>query len=254
MVDKSVSTIAQAEQNARPSPWPRRLAIFGLIWGPAVLIISTIAEPTPENLTLMVSILVSGLYTLALYIARRVWLPLLARYPLRNATLLGIANAAIIETVFLVFQHLFGAEGVAAHPNLLIDLLLTMPWYTMMVLTFVRVQLRQQFTPATILLLGAVYETGADGIVGQVIGLLFGDNQLLDPGFWVLLGLLAFWQFIPVYSSMVLPPSWLVEMIPAQPPPPTPAWRDALRPMLWLFPFTIYLLVFLVVMGALSSA
>lgn len=228
-----------------PSPWPRRLVIFGLLWGSLALIAVAISEPTPKNLTYLFAIPSAGLYTLALYLARRFWLPWLSRHPVRNATLLGIINAAVIETEFLGFQVLFGAEGVAAHPNLLMDLLITMPWYVGMVAIFVYVQNRQRFGPAYILLLGAVYETGADGVVSQVAGLVFGGSRLLDPGYWVLLAALAFWQFIPVYSSMVLPPAWVIDQLPSPPKPPISAWRDALRPLLWLIPFAVYVIALL---------
>jgi hypothetical protein len=238
----------------RSSPWSRRLAAFGLVWGTIALIITTTADPTPKNLTLLVSILASGSYTLTLYVTRRFWLPLLAQRPLRNAILLGIVNAAMIETIFLVFEHVLGAEGVAAHPNLIIDLSITMPWYALMVYAFVNVQNRQRFPPATVLLLGAVYETGADGVVAQVAGIVFGESQLLNPSYWVLLALLAFWQFIPVYSSMVLPPTWLIETIPPSPPLPRSAWHDALRPLLWLIPFTIYALALVILLGTFNVA
>lgn len=227
---------------------------LGIPWAVITLTAATAADPTPENLTLFTAILTSGLYTLLLGSSRRLWRPWLAGKPLRNAALLGILNAAIIETLFLAVERAFGAKGVAAHPNLVVDLLLTMPWYTLMVITFVRVQDRQRFSASTVLLLGAVYELGADGVVGQLIGFPFGDSQLLDPGFWALLLLLACWQFILVYSSMVLPPAWLVELAPREEPPREAAWRDALRPLIWLIPFSLYLFAALIVLGALTGA
>ena len=239
-------------ENHQSSPWSRRLVAFGIVWGILVLIVTTVAELTPRSLALLISILVSGLYTLSLYITRHFWLPPLAGRPLRNATLLGIVNAAMIETVFLVFERLLGAEGVAAHPNLLIDLLITMPWYVLMVRTFVQVQNRWRFSQATVLLLGAVYETGADGVVGQVAGTILGESQLLNPGYWVLLALFAFWQFIPVYSSMVLPPAWLIGTAPPSTKLSRAAWRDALRPLIWLIPFIIYVLALIIFLGLAS--
>ena len=239
----------------RSSPrWLRWLVIVGTIWGLLMLVVTFILEPTPENLTVAIAIPLSGLYTLALYLTRWRWLPLLTRRPLRNASLLGIAGAALVETIFLIVQHLTGAEGVAAHPNLLIDLLLTMPWYVLMVEAFVRVQNRRRFPLAVILLLGALYETGADGFLGPLIGLLFGSAQLLDPAYWLLVVLVAFWQFIPVYSAILLPPALLIEGAPPVLVPPGPAWPDALRPLFWLFPFFIYLLGAVLILGFLNPA
>jgi hypothetical protein len=121
-----------------------------------------------------------------------------------RATALGIFNAAVIEALFLAVQTALGAEGVAAHPNLFIDWLLTMPWYIGMVWIFVRVQRRERYAAAAVLLLGALYESGADGTVGGLVvpGIL---GAMPNPvtHFIFLFGL-AFWQFIPVYSSIVL--------------------------------------------------
>ena len=103
-----------------------RLAKFVLgasLWGIAVLIFAVLLEPTPENLTLAVSITLSGVYTGVLYLTRNLWLKGLSKTPIVNAILLGSFNAAIIEALFLFVEKAFGASGVAAHPNLLIDLL-----------------------------------------------------------------------------------------------------------------------------------
>ena len=248
-----MSPNASTSPARRPDRISRWLVSLGLPWAILTLSLATISEPTPENLTLFFSILGSGIFTLILYITRRVWLPRLASKPLRNAALVGILNAAVIETLFLLMEKIFGAEGVAAHPNLILDLILTMPWYIMMVITFTRVQHRRRFSSATVLLLGAVYETGADGIVAQVIGIPFGDSQLFSPAYWVLLIGLIFWQFILVYSSMVLPTAWIVDTVPKPTEENGSIVGDALKPLLWLIPFTGYLFLVLLILGAVSG-
>ncbi len=170
-------------------------------------------------------------------------MPLLARHPLRNACLFGIFNAVAIETLFWAYERLLGASGVAASSNLLLDLIITMPWYIGMVIIFTRAQDRRRFSPATVLLLGAVYELGADGIVG---GMIFGGG-LFSAGAWVLLAL-AVWEFIPVYASMVLAPALLIDKAPKKPSPSYPAWVDALSPLVWLIPYAIFLLCLFVTM------
>jgi len=157
-----------------------------------------------------------------------------------NAALLGIFNAAVIETIFVASGQWLGAESAGAHPNLLIDLVLTMPWYVLMVTTFVQGQHRQHFSPAAVLLLGALYELGADGMVSQIVSLLFGTSQLLNLAYWLQLALFAFWTFIPVYSSMVLAPTWLIKESRPTPEPSVPAWVDAFRPLIWLPVYTLY--------------
>lgn len=234
---------------AVPARWSRRLLRALIVWAALVLVLAVISEPTPENWTLTVSITLSGAYTLLLARTRRWWLDRLADRPLRNAMILGIVNAAVIETLFLVVERAFGAEGVAAHPNLLLDLLITMPWYTAMVIVFVRVQHRRRFTVPVVLLLGGVYELGADGLVGGAF-----EGTIFHPAAPLFLALFAYPTFIWVYSAMVLPPAWIVATTPApDDPPATPAWRDALRPLVWLVPFALYLLALLVILGILSE-
>lgn len=234
------------------SRWLRWVVVAGLLWGEALLLLTAIDAPTSNNVAYLFSISGSGLYTLTLYALRRRWLPLLTAHPLRNAALLGMVNAAYVEALFLAIQNALGAQGIAAASDLLLDWLITMPWYVGMVIIFVRVQARWRFSAAVVLLLGAIYETGADGIVaGQVIPTLLGDRiDLLEA--WKTIAVLLFWQFIPVYSSMVLPPAWVID---TQPPsaarPSTRAWVDALKPLVWLLPFTIYLIGVLSILSQL---
>ena len=225
-----------------PSPWPRRVVIVGVAWAMAALLFGTIKDPTPKALAVIVAISASGLYTLALYATRRLWLPRLARRPVRNAILLGIFNAAVVETMFLVMEKITGAVGVAAHPNLIADLAITMPWYVPMIWTFVRVQNRRHFAAATVLLLAGLYESGADGILaGWLLPVVTGKMAPLDWGFFLLLPGVMFWGFILCYSSFLLPPAWVLEAARApgeSPALPLPhAWRDAMKPLLWLIPY-----------------
>jgi hypothetical protein len=208
----------------------------------AALLFVTVKEPTPKGIAVMVAIAASGLYTLLLYATRRLWLTRLARRPVRNAILLGIFNAAVVETFFLIMEKVMGATGVAAHPNLIADLAITMPWYVPMIWTFVRVQNRRHFAAAIVLLLAGLYETGADGLLaGWLLPVVTGKMGPLDPGFWILLPAVMFWGFIPVYSSLLLPPAWVLEAARApgeSAAAPLPhAWRDALKPLFWLIPY-----------------
>lgn len=228
-----------------------KFVIGGILWGLAFSLFAVVLEPSPENRTLAVSITLSGLYTVLLFLTRKFWLPGLSRKPVTNAILLGSINAAVIETLFLLVEKAFGASGVAAHPNLLIDLLMTMPWYIGMVWIFVKVQEKERFPLVTVLLFGAVYEMGADGFLGGVImpAVMGTPANLIE--FLVLALLAAFWQFIPVYSSMVLPPGWILEnALPAQ-EPGKKHWLRALLPLLLLLPFTIYLLLLMLFLRGL---
>lgn len=221
--------------------------ILALTYAVVTLWLSTALDPTPENLTLAVSITLSGLYTLLLYLLRWLWLPWFQRDRMLWAILVGIFNAAFIEALFLAVEKIFGAEGVAAHPNLLVDWLLTMPWYVGMVMIFVWVQKRRQFPLGAVLLLGAVYESGADGFVGGLVVPLIAGPAPDVLGFCVFMPLLAFWQFIPVYSSMVLIPALILkEELPVG-NTPWKSWQ-AFLPLIWLIPFTVYVILALLLL------
>jgi hypothetical protein len=218
----------------------RIVLVFGLAIVTFIILLMTLSNPTPRSITVLISIMSSGVYTLLLYLTRKHWIALLAGRPVRNACLLGIFNAAVVETIFWSWQSILGSSGVAASSNLLVDFIITMPWYTGMVILFVRAQDRRRFSISAILLLGGLYETGADGIVGNMI---FGHG-MFSPGAWVLLAI-SFWGFILVYSSMVILPALLIDRAAVNPKPSYPSWVDALSPFLWLILYAIYLAVLL---------
>ena len=230
-----------------------KVVLWGSIWGIGILILALILEPTPENFTLAVSITLSGLYTWLLYLTRDRWIKNWIGKPIRNAILLGSINAAVIEILFLVVERIFGASGVAAHHNLFLDLLITMPWYIALVWAFVQIQKSHRFSPAFVLLLGAVYEMGADGIIGGLLmpGLMGNPVNLLE--FLVLSALGAFWQFIPVYSSIVLPPAWILDHTDLPQEQTKKHWSRAFLPLLILIPFSIYLVLIMVIISSLGG-
>lgn len=227
-----------------------KFVLGACLWGSAALVLSILLDPTPENYTLAVSILLSGTYTVLLYLSQPLWLDRFSRKPLQGAFLVGTLNAAVIESLFLIVEKAFGASGVAAHPNLLIDLLITMPWYVGLIWIFVRVQRRERFPTGSVLLLGAVYELGADGIIGGVILPILMGAPPNPVEFLVLMALAGFWQFIPVYSSMVLPPSWVLERGSKPDPPSKPRLIKGLLPLLWLGPYLLYTVLVLLIISA----
>ena len=236
---------------------PRGLKIgvtVGILWALIVLVVVALSEPTPENITYLLSISLSGLYTLLLYWTRPLWLPRLANHPLRNAMILGSFNAALIEALFLLIQNALGAHGIAAADNLWLDLVLTMPWYIGMVIIFVIIQHRQRFSTVTVLLLGGLYEVGADGIVGGLIIPALSGTPASLPQWIILMIALSFWQLILVYSSMVLPSAWLIATPPAPPAVIKRPLIDGLRPLFWLVPYTVYAIIALFALYALNQA
>lgn len=150
--------------------------------------------------------------------------------------LLGTLGAAWVETAFWAAEKLTGAVGVAASPNLVLDLLVTMPWYAAMVAVLWPVHRRFRYHWTTVALLGGLYEVGADGIVGHVLG-----GNLITPGYLALL-FLFYWVFVVVYAPIVLPPVWALPL--ADGSDVRPRWQrmfGALSPLLPLLPYWLVL-------------
>jgi hypothetical protein len=229
---------------------PALIAGFGIAWGILVLGISFLTDPSRHNLALAVSIVLSGLYTLAWYATRRLWLPLCRPAPKPAAIAIGVFNAAAVETLFLAVGVLLGAPDIAAAPNLLVDLLVTMPWYIGMVALFVLAQSRARFPLWAVLFLGGLYEVGGDGLVGGLlIPLASGGANI--PLLCLCLPTVSFWQFIPVYSSMVLPPALVLSASEYSAPPGVGSrWVWAALPLLWLIPYAVYALGLMLLISA----
>lgn len=141
---------------------------------------------------------------------------------------------------------MFNASGVAASPNFIVDLLITMPWYLIMVWLLFVVETKYYYTYTEILLLGGVYELGADGILGQILEGVTGESLLV---------FLVFPLFVIVYSIIVLPPTYLVRKeiaeIRKMNPGRTHKYRYGLLPLLGLIPFFVYVLVLLSILYSL---
>ena len=100
-----------------------------------------------------------------------------------------------------------------------------------------------------------MYELGADGIAGPVIGLLFGNFMILSFEYWLFMVLFSFWQFILVYSSMVLPSALIINASPEEQPAKTfPRVLEGLTPLVWIPLFIGYLIGIMLVLHALGLA
>jgi hypothetical protein len=114
----------------------------------------------------------------------------------------GGLGAAFVESEYVIWEHVLGASGAAASPNLALDLLETMPWYLLLI-GFLAVALRH-VRPSLfqLLLLGGVYELMSDGILGSLLG------GTLASGWLFLLVLVPI--FTLVYSPMIALPALAV--------------------------------------------
>jgi len=156
--------------------------------------------------------------------------------------LIGSLGALWVETLFWIAEKLTGAVGIAASPNLIVDLLVTMPWYVAMIAVLWLVHRRFRYHWATVALLGGLYEMGADGVVGHILG-----GEALTPGYLATLVLLYSGVFVVVYAPIVLPPVWALPL--PQDPEPAPRWQRALGAGLPLLPLLPYWLAVQALMG-----
>jgi hypothetical protein len=143
--------------------------------------------------------------------------------PSRKLFVLGGLGAVFVETEYEVWQHVFGATGVAASPNLMIDLLVTMPWYLLM-LAFLGFALKHSRpTLFQLLIFGGIYELMSDGLLGSYLAGTTSATTVLLP---VILPI-----FTLVYSPIVTLPALAVW------PSYLAKWREA-EPkgsLAWLF-------------------
>ena len=186
----------------------RRRSLFGvwLIFVILLLLVQIIAGSVNNRVT-NISTFLCAFSTLLFWSFRTPLTSLVSRWgasPRTKFILIGSAGAIWVETLFWSVERVFGITGVAANPNLAIDLLATMPWYVLMIALLWRVQTTYRYTLLELLLLGGIYELGADGIFGAV---LHGMVSLETFPLVVLI----IPQFIMVYSFMILPSSYMLK-------------------------------------------
>ena len=159
----------------------------------------------PNNVTVGISILVCGINTIVFWIFRELLTQQVKKWrmkPSRKFVLIGSLGALWVEFVFWFFEKIFGAAGIAAHPNLLLDYIATMPWYIMMVALLWKVQNRHHYSVKEMLILGGIYELGADGFIGPLF-----KGQLMTGFAFSIIGIPI---FVMVYSIIIVPPTYLL--------------------------------------------
>ncbi|MFQ6012426.1 MAG: hypothetical protein ACE5LS_02115 [Thermoplasmata archaeon] len=193
----------------------------------------------PNNQAVALGFFASGALAAAAVAGRARLLTLLREMrPRRRFVVVGGLGAVLVETFFWAAEQATGATGVAASPNLAIDLLVTMPWYLLMLTLLWKVLTRYRYTLPQLLLLGGVYELGADGLLASFFG------GQLGPGLIVLLPVF-FPIFIVVYGAIILPAALaLRDELATWPRPGEPPSRGrkalyGLLPLLGLLPYAL---------------
>lgn len=182
------------------------LSVFFIIWFLFILNLWLFQSGYQEFLT-AIAIIISGCSTVIFWLFRNKLKELVNKWdisPKAKFIIIGSLCAIYIETIFWVVENVAGFEGLAAHPNLLIDLLITMPWYVAMITLLWKVETKHKYSFLEILILGGIYDFFADGIIGSIFSGAF------SPLILVLLVIL-YPIFFVVYSFIVLIPSFLLE-------------------------------------------
>ncbi|UCC91617.1 MAG: hypothetical protein JSV39_04915 [Candidatus Aenigmatarchaeota archaeon] len=151
-------------------------------------------------------ILISGLSTLLFWIFRKPVSGVVSKLrtsPKKKFVLIGSLGAVWVEFEFWALEKVFGVS-LAANPDLFLDLLVTMPWYIIMVFLLWKVETKYSYSLFAILIYGGIYDFFADGILGLVL-----RTWEMSLGNLVLL-LITFPVFVLSYSFIVFPPSYLL--------------------------------------------
>jgi hypothetical protein len=119
--------------------------------------------------------------------------------------LIGSVGAILLESIFWSVDRIFNKIGIIADSNLFIDLLLTMPWYIVMVALFWIVINRYHYSFAEIFLLGGIYDFFADGLFSGTVEGIMSYEYLIN----IIIGMPI---FIIAYSVIVLPLSYLTKL------------------------------------------
>ncbi len=182
------------------------ILIFFMVWLIFILNLWLFQSGYQEFLT-AIAVIISGCSTLIFWFFRNKLKKLMNKLdisPKAKFILIGSLCAIYIETVFWIVERIGGYEGLAAHPNLLIDLLITMPWYVAMITLLWKVETKRKYSYLEILILGGIYDFFADGIVGSIFSGSF------SPLILILL-IILYPIFFVTYSLIILTPSFLVE-------------------------------------------
>ena len=156
--------------------------------------------------TVGISAFFCGLSTFIFWSHRERVVPKIKRWnaiPRTKFILIGTLGALWVEFIFWFFEKIFGAAGVAADPNFILDLIITMPWYILMIALLWKVETAYRYTLTDLLLLGGIYEFGIDGFVGSFLGGTLSLAAILLIFFLIPL-------FVVVYSFIILPCSTLL--------------------------------------------
>ncbi|MGV8026321.1 MAG: hypothetical protein AB2L18_07185 [Anaerolineaceae bacterium] len=234
----------------KSSKWLQILVIIGLVYGLGISILGAAANPSTENLTILMAIIFSGCYSLLLFLSRKFWISSISgENAHRNTAIFAIANAFFISFMVDLSAQLIQSSTAGESTISSSNYLVTIPWLIGIILLFIPVQKKYRFSWSILLLLSGLYEfiseIWLDGLLipflsGQTISFWYTFSDLLIFGFW---------QFAILYSPIFLVIGWIFgDLLVSEEEKKTPLLY-ALKPLVWILPFTIYFLIFYLIIG-----
>jgi len=156
----------------------------------------------------VLAIFISGASTILFWIAKKPIQKFLLKTKLslkQKFVLLGSLGAIWVEFEFWFLGIIIFKVPIAAHENFLIDLLVTMPWYILMMFLLWGVQKKNSYSYYAIFVLGGIYDFCNDGLFGTIL-----QVGTVPIGTLILL-VIVIPLFAINYSFMVLPASYILK-------------------------------------------
>jgi uncharacterized membrane protein len=130
----------------KPRKWLQVIVIIGLISGLAISILGAAYNSTIENMTMLMTILFSGIYSLFLFLSRKRWVKLIAEgNTTKNISIFAIANAFFIIFIGMFNEQLIKSSSSSASISSSFNLLNSIPWLIGIILIFIPIQKKQRF-------------------------------------------------------------------------------------------------------------
>lgn len=169
-----------------------------------ILILGNLINGVPKDKTIAVGYFSALFYTFIFgFLLRRKLQQFFSKFNNKELVfvVIGSIGAIFIETVIWSVQTYLKTKDAAIHPNLIVDLVMTMPFYSLLCYFVAKWVIKYSFSWPTIALAGGIYEAGADGFVGNLVQLNI-LGAFMSP---ILLPM-----FIIVYSPIILVPYLIV--------------------------------------------
>lgn len=174
-----------------------------LVFIGAILELNNLLNGVPKDKAIAVGYFSAILYTFLFgFVLQKPLKKLFSGFStIASFTIIGTIGSIFIETVIWAAQEILHTTGAAISPILFLDLIMTVPFYSLLSYLFSKQLSKSNFTWQAVAIAGGCYEIVADGVIGNLVQLnLLG--ALISP---ILLPI-----FVVVYSPIILAPFLII--------------------------------------------